>query len=167
MKGLTLTVAAIWIAAIACTRPPETEDNVKRALDDARIRNVDVAVDEGEALVHLSGTVETLADRTRAEEVAASVVGTTGRVVNDLTIEDFEDETPESPDEQLTAQLDRLIDEDRTLRERDVNLTVRDGAVTIHGEVRTTRERARATRLIEKAPAVTSVTNELRVVRQR
>ena len=166
MKGLLLAVGAICVAAVACNRP-DTEQNVKQAIDEANIRNVDVAVDDGEALVHLSGTVETLAVRTRAEEVATSVVGTTGRVVNDLTIVDFEDDTPDNPDEQLTAKLDRLIDEDRTLRERDVNLTVHEGVVTIHGEVRTTGERSRAGRLIEKAPGVTSVTNELRVVRQR
>ena len=166
MKGLLLSACVIWVAAIACSTP-DTEQNVRQALDEADIRNVDVAVDDGEALVHLSGTVETLAARTRAEEVATSVVGTTGRIVNDLTIEDFEDDTPDSPDEQLMTQLDRLIDADRTLRERDVNLTVRDGTVTIHGEVRTTGERARAARLIEKAPGVTAVTNELRVVRVR
>jgi osmotically-inducible protein OsmY len=166
MKGLALTVGALWVAALACTRP-DTQENVKRALDDAHIRNVDVAVDDGEALVHLSGTVETLADRTRAEEVATSIVGTSGRIVNDLTIEDFEDDTPDSPDEQLTTALDRLIDDDRTLRERDVNISVRDSAVTIHGEVRTVGESTRAARLIAKAPGVTSVTNELRVVRHR
>ena len=160
-------VGAFWVAAMACTRPADTEQNVKQALDSAAIRNVEVAVDEGEALVHLSGTVETLADRTRAEEVAASVVGTSGRVVNDLTIEDFEDDTPDSPDEQLTTELDRLFDQDRILRERDVNVSVVDGAVTIHGEVRTTGERARALRLIKSAAGVTSVSNELRVVRQR
>jgi len=167
MKALFVTVGVLWAAAVACTRPADTEENVKRALDDAAIQNVEVVVDDAEALVHLSGTVETLADRTRAEEVAHSVVGTSGRVVNDLTIEDFEDDTPDSPDEQLTAQLDQLIDADRTLRERDVNLVVRDGAVTISGEVWTTDERTRAARLIEKAPGVVSVANELRVVRQR
>jgi osmotically-inducible protein OsmY len=166
MRGLALTVGVILVAAIACTRPG-TQENVQRALDDADIRHVDVAVDEREAIVHLSGTVETLADRTRAEEVANSIVGTSGRIVNDLTIEDFEDDTPDSPDEQLTTQLDRMIDQDRILRERDVNLSVRDGAVIIHGEVRTTGERTRAARLIEKAPGVTSVTNELSVVRHR
>jgi osmotically-inducible protein OsmY len=167
MKGLALTVGVLWVAAVACSRPDGTQQNVKRALDDAQIRNVEVAVDEREAVVHLSGTVETLADRTRAEEVANSVVGTTGRVVNDLTIEDFEDDVPDGPDEVLTSALDLLIDGDATLRERDVNVTVRDGAVTIQGEVRTAGERTRAARLVGTAPGVTSITNDLRVVPQR
>jgi len=167
MKGLTLIVGAFWVAAMACTRPADTEGSLRKALDEADIRNVDVAVDDREDVVHLSGTVETLADRTRAEEVANSVVGTSGTVVNDLTIEDFEDTAPASPDEQLTAQIDALIDADRTLRERDVNILVRGGAVTISGEVRTQGERARAARLVEQAPGVTTVTNELHVVRER
>ena len=167
MRATVLAVGVFWVVAVACGRPERTEENVKRVLDDADIRNVDVAVDETEALVHLTGTVQTLAERTRAEELANSVVGTTGRIVNDLTIEDFDDDAPDSPDEQLMTQLDRLIDADRTLRERDVNLSVLNGAVTIHGEVRSTGERARAARLVARAPGVTSVTNELRVVRQR
>ena len=167
MKGLVLIVGSFWVAAMACSRPADTEGSLRKALDDAEIRNVEVAVDDREALVHLSGTVETLADRTRAEEVANAVVGTSGRVVNDLTIEDFEDTAPATPDEQLTARIDSLIDADRTLRERDVNILVRDGVVTIAGEVRTQGERARAARLVEKVPGVTTVTNELHVVRQR
>jgi osmotically-inducible protein OsmY len=154
-----VVMVALALAA-ACGRT-NTESNVRKALDDANMTSVDVFVN-GEDAVHLTGTVETLADRTRAEEIAAATVGTTGRIVNELTVVALE-ETPDDPDEQLTHALDRLIDADPVLRERDVNIAVTNGAVTITGEVRTDAERQRVGALLGDAPGVSSLTNQLQI----
>ena len=154
-----LAATVVWVG---CGGTPDTEANVRNALDEANIDSVEVYVNGEANVVHLSGTVETLADRTRAEEVAAAAVGTTGRVINELTVEALE-ETPDDPDDQLTSALDRLVDGDAVLRERDVNIQVDDGHVTVTGEVRSAAERDRVARLLERAPGVTRLTNQLQV----
>jgi hyperosmotically inducible protein len=155
--------AAIAIFLVgACSRTPEAEENVRKALDEADIEEVEVYVDEEATVVHLAGTVETLADRTRAGEIAAATVGTTGRVINELTVQALE-VPPDDPDEQLTSALDRLIDKDATLRERDVNVHVDDGRVTVTGEVRTAAEKERVSSLIKGAAGVIAIDNQLQL----
>jgi osmotically-inducible protein OsmY len=151
---------AVLALAAACGRG-DTEGNVRKALDQANMKSVEVYVNE-DSVVHLTGTVGTLSDRTRAEEIAAATVGTTGRIVNELTVEALE-EVPDDPDEQLTHALDRLIDGDPVLRERDINIGVTNGAVTVTGEVQTAAERQRAATLLGNAPGVASLTNQLQV----
>ena len=155
---LAAATAALFVGS--CNRP-DTEANVRKALDEANIPTVEVHVNADD-VVHLVGTVETLADRTRAEEVAAAAVGTTGRVVNELTVEALE-EPPDDPDEVLSRALDRLIDKDPVLRERDVNIEVANSAVTITGEVSTTAERERVSALLRGAPGVGTLTNKLQI----
>ena len=146
----------------ACSLTSDTESNVRKALDEADIRAVEVHVDSDANVVHLTGTVDTLAERTRAEEIASATIGTSGKVVNELTVQALE-APPDDPDEQLTSALDGLIDKDRVLRERDVNIAVSDGIVTVSGEVRSAAERDRVTRMLEQAPGVVSVSNQLQI----
>jgi osmotically-inducible protein OsmY len=160
VRWLFAAAAAAFLIG-SCNRT-DTEANVRKALDEANIPTVEVHVNGDENIVHLIGTVETLADRTRAEEVAAAAVGTSGRVVNELTVEALE-EPADDPDEELTRALDRLIDKDAVLRERDVNIEVKNGAVTITGEVSTAAERERVTGLLGRAPGVGTLTNQLQI----
>jgi osmotically-inducible protein OsmY len=154
-------VATALLAVVAACARTDTEGNVRKALDDANMTSVEVFVNE-DSIVHLTGTVGTLSERTRAEEIASATVGTSGRVVNELTVEALED-APDDPDQQLTHALDRLIDRDPVLRERDVNIAVTNGAVTITGDVRTDAERRRVAALLREAPGVAMLTNQLQI----
>ena len=83
-----MVVAALAAAlTFACGRPDDTEEMVRDALDQANFGEIDVELDRTEQTFHLTGTVETLADRVRAQELAAAIVGTTGQVENDITVE--------------------------------------------------------------------------------
>lgn len=158
------TSAVVAVAVVGgCDGTTRTEENVREALDQASVGgDVEVVVDPATNVVHLTGTVETLADRTRAGEVASAVVGTSGRVVNDLTVETLS--VPLSdPDARLLERLDLLIDADPVLRERDVNFTVKDGSVVVTGEVRSAGEKDRVTRIVRSVGEVRSLTNELQV----
>src|SRR5262245_30852770 len=133
MGRVSFWIAAV-VLAVAC-RGGATDRTVRQALDVANISSVRVDVDEDARIVRLQGTVGTLADRVRAEEIAAAVVGTSGRVVNDLTVEGLEGRAPEDIDGRITDALDRRLDDDRVLRERDVNVHVASRVATIIGEV--------------------------------
>ena len=124
---------------IGCGRAPDTEENVRKALDQANMQVVQVEVDDDANIVHLKGTVETSGDRTRAEEVASAAVGTTGRVLNELTVKGLNDETADDLDDDIDDALDRTVDNDPVLKERDIEFDVANGMVTINGEVRVGR----------------------------
>ena len=161
---------AAWLCsvvlALACARSSDTEQNVRKALEQANMRSVDIVVDEAANTVHLAGTVKTLAERTRAGEIAAATVGTSGRVVNDLTVEVLE-EPANNPDQLLTNAIDHALDGDPVLKERDVNVEVASGRVTLRGEVRTSRERTRVEQIVRGVEGVTEVANELQIQRDR
>jgi osmotically-inducible protein OsmY len=150
-------------AAVGCGRGPDTEGNVRKALDQANMQIVQVEVDDDANIVHLKGTVETMGDRTRAEEVASAAVGTTGRVLNELTVKGLNDETADDLDADIEETLDRTVNNDPVLRERDIEFRAANGMVTITGEVASVDEKSRVEQLTKGAPGVKDVANGLEI----
>jgi predicted nucleotide-binding protein (sugar kinase/HSP70/actin superfamily) len=69
MMKLKVCAAALVTAAslgMGCRRGPNTEENLRKALDQANMQQVSVNVDDDEHIVHLRGTVNSMADRSRA-----------------------------------------------------------------------------------------------------
>ena len=81
----------IVLVFAGCGGAPGTADMVSDALQQASIRDVKVEADNGGKVVHLRGTVETLADRVRAAEIAAAIVGTSGGIRNELRVSGIDD----------------------------------------------------------------------------
>jgi osmotically-inducible protein OsmY len=160
-----LAVAAALTAG--CNRGPDTEENVRQALDQANMQVVQVQVDDSANIVHLRGTVETIGDRTRAEEVASAAVGTTGRVLNELTIKGINDETADDLDGDIHDTLSRTVNKDPVLKERDIDFEVANGMVTIKGEVTSADEKTRVEQLAKAAPGVKDVANGLEIKAER
>ena len=158
-----VVLVALAAVAIGCGRGPDTEENVRKALDQANMQAVQVDVDNNANIVHLKGTVETSADRTRAEEVAAATVGTSGRVLNELTVKGLNDETAGDLDDEIDNVLDRTVDNDPVLKERDIDFRVANGMVTITGEVASADEKTRVEQLAKAAPGVKDVANGLAI----
>ena len=162
-SAIRISVILALAAVAACDTGPDTEDSVREALAHANMKAVKVEVDEDANIVHLHGTVNTIADRTRANEIATAVVGTSGRVLNDLTVEGLAGRSADDVDGMTTDAIDAILDRDPVLRERDVVIEVTDGVVAITGEVKSTGERNRAERLVRAAPGVKEVENGLQV----
>jgi osmotically-inducible protein OsmY len=154
---------AVAAVGIGCGRAPDTEENVRKALDQANMQVVQVEVDDDANIVHLKGTVETMGDRTRAEEVASATVGTTGRVLNELTVKGLNDETAGDLDDEIDETLNRTLNNDPVLKERDVDFRVANGMVTITGEVASADEKTRVEQLVKAAPGVKDVANGLEI----
>jgi hypothetical protein len=85
LRGIAVALTVTLV--LACGRPGDTEEMVEDALYQANIRDVDVHRDRSQQIVRLTGTVETLADRVRAHELATAIVGTSGRVENEISVE--------------------------------------------------------------------------------
>jgi len=164
MRTARISSAVCVLAlAVACGGKPDTKDNVQKALKQANIDSVAVDVDHDANIVHLTGTVGTMSDRTRAEEVASAAVGTSGRVLNELTVEGLNTDTADDFDRQIHDTLDRMVDADAILKERDVNFEVKNGAVTITGEVRSADEKNRVSQIVKSAPGVKDFANALEI----
>ncbi|HTI44354.1 MAG TPA: BON domain-containing protein [Vicinamibacterales bacterium] len=160
----TWVFASLALVSGGCHRGPDTEGSVRKALDQANMQHVAVKVDDDVHIVHLRGTVSSMADRSRAQEVADAVVGTSGRVLNELTIKGLNDKTAGALDDDIKDNLDDMIDNDPALKQRDINFEVVNGMVTVKGEVRTADEKNRVGDMTKAAPGVKDVANGLEIV---
>ena len=154
---------AVAAAAVGCGSAPDTEGNVRKALDQANMQVVQVQVDDDANIVHLKGSVDTMDERTRAEEVASAAVGTTGRVLNELTVKGLNDDTADDLDDDIDDTLNRTLNNDPVLKERDIEFDVVNGMVTIKGEVASAGEKAQVEQLAKAAPGVKDVANGLEI----
>ncbi len=158
--GLAFCLAA---GLAACNRGPDPSDNVNKALKDANLDSVKVNWDSGTRVAHLKGTVNRPTDRERAEDVAAAAVGTTGRVLNELTIKGINESTADDLDGEIRGHLEKMIDADERLRDRDINFDVNNGAVTVEGNVANAAEKTHVSELVRAAPGVKDMVNALEI----
>jgi osmotically-inducible protein OsmY len=164
MRGKRLSLVAVLACSlVACNRAHDPTEAAEKALQDANIPTVDVEWDADARIAHLKGSVSSSADRQRAEDVAESAVGTAGRVLNELTIKGLNDEVADDLDGRIRSTLDRMIDNDPILKDRDVDIEVTNGVVTVKGEVRSAAEKAKVSELVRAAPGVKDMANALEI----
>jgi hyperosmotically inducible periplasmic protein len=168
MKKFTQAVAisALLVAAplsYACNRGPDVKEQVQSSLKQANIDDVNVDWDKKENIVHLKGNVDSTAERQRAEQVATAAVGTSGKVLNELTVEDVNDTTADSLDGQIRDRLSEMVDRDAALKDRDIDFDVNNGVVTIKGSVHSAAEKNRVGDLVKAAPGVKDFANGLEI----
>jgi osmotically-inducible protein OsmY len=161
--GSALCLATALVAAGACERRPDPSEQVSKALKDARLDDVKVDWDKDAHIAHLKGTVDQATDRQRAEEVATAAVGTSGRVLNEVTIKNVNDKTADDLDRDIKSHLKQAIDNDQVLRDRDINFDVNNGVVTVKGDVRTAAEKGKVTDIVRAAPGVKDMANALEI----
>ena len=164
MKKMSLATGLIAaIMMTACNRTPDPSASTEKALKDANLTDVKVDWDRDARVAHLKGTVDTPTDRQRAEDVASAAVGTTGKVLNELTIKGVNDKTAGDFDGQIKRTLKQMISDDPTLRDRDIDFDVNNGAVTVKGTVHTAAEKNKVTQLVRAAPGVKEMANALEI----
>src|SRR5262245_3886218 len=147
----------------ACSQAPEPSDNANRALKNANFDDVKVDWDKDARVAHLKGTVDRPVDRQRAEDVAAAAVGTSGRVLNEVTVRNLDEKTADDLDGRITSDLKKRIDEDPQLRDRDISFEVNNGVVTVKGAVQTAQEKQHITSIVKSNPDVKDMANRLEI----
>jgi osmotically-inducible protein OsmY len=139
----------------------EIIDQVRVALDrDPRISHAgEVAVSEREGAVTLRGSVSSFRQRRAAVQSAKSIPGVRD-VVDELRIDlrdHFED------DQVRAAALQALI-WDPDVPDDRIDVTVKDGWLTLNGEVRHQHESDAAFEDVSRLRGVGGITNEIKVV---
>jgi osmotically-inducible protein OsmY len=161
--GSALVFTSALAIGACTTNTPDPSDQVSKALKSANLDDVKVDWDKDARIAHLKGTVDQATDRQRAEQVATAAVGTSGRVLNEVTIKNVTDKIADDMDGGIKAHLKDVVDADATLRDRDINFDVNNGVVTVKGEVRTAAEKARVTDLVRATPGVKDLANALEI----
>jgi hyperosmotically inducible protein len=156
-------LALALVAAGACNRGPDPAEQVSQALKDAKLDEVKVDWDKDARIAHLKGSVDQSTDRQRAEDVATAAVGTSGRVLNELTVKNVDDTVAGDLDSGIHSYLKDTIAKDPDLRDRDIDFDVNNGVVTVKGDVRTSAEKARVTDIVRAAPGVKDLANALEI----
>jgi osmotically-inducible protein OsmY len=170
MRPLTrfsLVAIVVSLALVGgCNRGPDVKDRVSQQLKAERIDEVNVDYDRDARIVHLRGTVDSAAEKLRAERVAEQAVGTTGRVANELTVRRADERTADDMDGEIRKQLNATVKNDRALQDRDINFDVNNAVVTIKGHVRTVAEKQKVGEMAGATQNVRDVVNALEIDRK-
>ena len=153
--------AALGVAA--CNTGPNPSEDVLKALKAASLNDVVVEWDSAARIAHLKGTVDKPTDRQRANEIASATVGTTGTVLNEVTIKGLNETIAGNLDGEIKSQLKKMRENDPVLRDRDITFEINNGVVTVKGEVRTADEKNKVTELVKAAPGVKDMANALEI----
>jgi osmotically-inducible protein OsmY len=151
---------------VGCSKPADQPDVEARVNDQLKAGKLDdkVKVDwkKDEQAVHLSGKVDSAAEKARAEELAQKAVGTSGRVVNEVAVDTVD---MGNVDNRIEEQLGRMF-EDRTEWDFDgkgVTFHSKEGVVTITGHVESEAVKAKIGERARAVPDVKDVVNDLKV----
>ena len=162
---LALLVVGILVACSTATKSPDVSDSIRKSLDQAGLKDVTVSQDRDKGVVTLGGNVAADADKLQAESLAKSIAG--GQVVaNQIAV------TPpgvESEAKAVNSDLDTSIEKNLDAAlitnrlHKGVKFDVKNGVVTLTGEVNSETQRARAEKVATSVPNVKQVVNELEI----
>jgi osmotically-inducible protein OsmY len=150
----------------ACSKPADQPDLEARVKDQLKAGKLDdkVKVDwkKDENAVHLTGKVDSAAEKARAEKLAEQAVGTSGRVVNEVAVDDVD---MTKVDDRIEEQLGKMF-EDRTEWDFDgkgVTFDSKQGVVTITGHVESAAIKTKIGTRARAVEGVKDVVNDLEV----
>ena len=156
-------LAAAALSACTSNKGPDPGEQARDALKTANIENVKVNYDRDSKAVHLTGSVDSVAAKEQAEQVATKAVGTSGNVLNELTVKGAAENSADDLDGTIRSRLNDMVDNDRTLHDRDVNFDVNNGAVEVKGSVASDAEKTRVGEMVRSVQGVKDMANGLEV----
>jgi hyperosmotically inducible protein len=166
---VALLLIAILVGCSTTTKAPDVSDNIRKSLDQAGLKDVSVSQDRDKGVVTLSGHVATENEKAQAETIAKSMAGNQV-VANEVAVRPPGDE---STAKTIDSDLDKGIEHnlDAALVENKLNdnvkYDVKNGVVTLKGEVDSQSKRSKAERIAASVPNVQQVVNELQVKNQK
>ena len=172
MKRLCNSWVAIALLAsaplmTACAeRSADYQGRVNDSLKTAELDEVKADWKADQKQLVLSGEVERAADKARAEELAKQVVGTSGRVVNEVKVgTEKQIDARENADDQLEEHLTKSFKEAKEwdMDKLDLTFNVEAGVVTITGDAPSQAVKDRVTAQVKKMEGVKEVVNNLEI----
>ena len=166
---LCLTLLSLFVAVLlvgchgTAGKSPDVSDSIRTSLDQAGLKDVSVSQDRDKGVVTLGGHVAAGAGKSQAESIAKAIAA--GQVVaNQIAV------MPpggESAARAMNSDLDTGIEKNLDAAliqnglQRNVKYDVKNGVVTLTGEVKSNSVRAQAEQIASSVPNVRQVVNEL------
>ena len=169
-----LTLLALFVvgALVGCsttsTQSPDVSDGIRKSLDQANLKDVSVSQDRDKGVVTLGGHVAAEGDKLQAESIAKSIAS--GQVVSNQIalippgVENDAKAVNSDLDKGVEKNLDAALIQHKL--HKSVKYGVKNGVVTLTGEVSSQSQRAQAERVASSVPNVKQVVNELQVKNQ-
>jgi hyperosmotically inducible protein len=174
MRKMVLAVVPVLMAGLlaGCSdtnKSPDVADNIRKSLDQAGYKDVSVSQDRDKGVVTLTGTVLTEGDKAQAESIAKSGAG--AQVVADQIA--VRPPGNESDAKTVDSDMDKAIEKNldavlvKNKLKKDIKYDVKNGVVTLTGDVISQSRRAQVEKLATTVPNVKQVVNELEVKNQK
>ena len=166
---LALLVVTTLVGCSTTTKSPDVSDSIRKSLDQAGLKDVEVSQDRDKGVVTLGGHVAAEADKVQAESIAKS--NAAGQVVaNQIAViprgVESDAKTVHSDlDKGIEKNLDAVLVQNKL--QKRVKYDVKNGVVTLTGEVNSQSKRAQAEKVASSVPNVQQVVNELQVKNQK
>lgn len=159
-QGSVLLVDLKMVTPVDPLRDRRIAETIRLGLlNDPLIEEHRIAVTVSNGRAYLIGTVHSPVERSRAEQVASRVGGTT-QIINDLALDAS---PPLRMDLTISEEIEKSFARSLFLNADRIGVQVEDGVVLLTGSVDTPRERLAATDYAYKEGA-TLVVNKLRVL---
>jgi hyperosmotically inducible protein len=173
VRKLFLVAPVILAGALAgcsdASKSPDVTDNIRKSLDQAGYKDVSVSQDREKGVVTLTGTVATEGDKAQAESIARSGAG--AQVLADQIA--VRPPGNESNARTVDSDLDKAIEKNldamlvKNKLQKGVRYDVKNGVVTLKGDVPSQSRRSQLEKLASTVPNVKQVVNELEVKNQK
>jgi osmotically-inducible protein OsmY len=156
----------VWRAHIAAIF--HIKDDVKKALEQAELKDVTVSEDQDKNTIALGGTVHSAEAKAKAGEVAKAAANT--RIIaNEISVEPV---GSESQAKDVASDLDDAIEKNYEaalissgLEKQHVSFMAKNGVLTLTGRVHNANERQHAEKIAAGIPNVQQVLNQIEVRR--
>ena len=165
----TLFVLAALLLTVACSRRDNVsyKDDVKKALEQADLKDVTVSEDRDKNTITLGGTVHSDQAKAKAGEVAKATANT--RIIaNEISVQPVGSEQAKD----VNSNLDDAIEKDYKaaliasgLDKQHVRFKAKNGILTLTGSVKNANERKEAANLAAGVPHIQQVLNQIEVRR--
>jgi osmotically-inducible protein OsmY len=168
---ISLVVGAVMLTGCSKTasQSPDVTDSIRKSLDQPPFKDVSVSQDRDKGVVTLNGHVADDSDKSEAESIARSMAG--GQVVADqiAVIPPSRESDAKTVNSDLDGGIKKNLDAALVLNSlnKNVDYSVKNGVVTLTGNVRSESTRSRAEGVASRVPNVVQVVNELQVKDQK
>lgn len=164
-------VAVLGVAGLvgcSSTKAPDVAANIRNSLNQAGLNDVSVSQDRDKGVVTLGGKVKQQPDKERADQIAKSLAA--GQVVADeiAVLPAGYESTAKSVNSNLDDAIESNLKAAFTQAGmKGVDHSVKNGVVTLKGNLESPARRQEAERVAAAVPNVQQVINELEVKNQR
>jgi hyperosmotically inducible protein len=162
----TVTIAGCWGGSAGS---PDVSGVIRKSLDEAGLKQVSVSQNRDKGVVTLGGQVVSVNDKAQAESLARSIAGS--QVVADqiAVIPPGQAKEAMAVNSDLDEGIEKNLDAARIQSKLHdyVNYAVKNGVVTLTGEVNSENKRTGAEKLASLVPNVLQVVNDLQITNQK